>query len=179
VLAFTRSDERETMLCVMNLANTPRAATVRLPGHAGASLTDVFGGGSFPAVGHDGTVSVTLGSRDFFWLQVSRSEGAGEASRASGPAQVRPSTAPTPQEPPSAEPRTAQTGEVAGPAHPEGTASTRPDTYVVPTSTSAPRAPTLPPHQPPSAPFAGPSPEVPAAPWTGLESDPVAVTPEE
>ncbi|SEF00265.1 maltose alpha-D-glucosyltransferase/ alpha-amylase [Ruania alba] len=93
VLAFLRTDEGadgETILCVANLAATPRSATIALPGLAGAALVDVFGGENFPAVqtaasaadedapaedpDHaertDGTAVLTLGSRDFFWLQV-------------------------------------------------------------------------------------------------------------
>ncbi|MFC4555951.1 maltose alpha-D-glucosyltransferase [Georgenia faecalis] len=68
VLAFVRSNATEAVLCVMNLANTPRSATVRVPAHAGRQLTDLFGGAVFPAVGADGTLTVTLGSRGFFWL---------------------------------------------------------------------------------------------------------------
>ncbi|CAM3567427.1 maltose alpha-D-glucosyltransferase [Occultella aeris] len=50
VLAFLRRNRDETVLCVMNLAATPRSATVTLPGLAGARLTDVFGGAEFPPV---------------------------------------------------------------------------------------------------------------------------------
>ncbi|MDD9205995.1 maltose alpha-D-glucosyltransferase, partial [Georgenia sp. 10Sc9-8] len=71
VLPYLRTDGTETVLCVMNMANTARSATVQLPDHAGAELTDVFGGARFPHVGADGVVSFTLGSRDFFWLTVS------------------------------------------------------------------------------------------------------------
>jgi maltose alpha-D-glucosyltransferase / alpha-amylase len=177
VLAFTRSDEHETMLCVMNLANTPRAATVRVPGHAGASLTDVFGGARFPSVGTDGSISVTLGSRDFFWLLVSRPDDREAVAPLAGmPATVRPA----PEEATEPAGTTAGQEEAVTPASPSAESpASRPETYVVPTSTSAPRAPTLPPSVPPSVPHAGPAPEVPSSPWTGLESDPVAVTPEE
>ncbi|MFC8732006.1 maltose alpha-D-glucosyltransferase [Luteimicrobium sp. NPDC057192] len=68
VLAYLRSSGDETILCVANLSSTASAATLRLPGHAGALLADVFGGAAFPAVGEDGRVDVTLGSRDFYWL---------------------------------------------------------------------------------------------------------------
>jgi maltose alpha-D-glucosyltransferase/alpha-amylase len=70
VLAFLRSNATETVLCVMNMANTPRAGTVRVPDLAGAELQDVFGGGRFPAIGPDGSAVFTLGARDFFWLSV-------------------------------------------------------------------------------------------------------------
>ncbi len=71
ILAFLRVDADETILCVVNLASTPRATTLHLPDHVGEQLTDVFGGAPFGNVGAGGAVRVTLGSRDFFWLQVS------------------------------------------------------------------------------------------------------------
>ncbi|WP_461022646.1 maltose alpha-D-glucosyltransferase [Thalassiella azotivora] len=64
----------ETVLCLNNLSATPQATTVHLPDRGGADLTDLFGGTGFPAVREDGTLPVTMGSRDFFWLRV------GEAS---------------------------------------------------------------------------------------------------
>jgi maltose alpha-D-glucosyltransferase / alpha-amylase len=80
VLAFLRvldedssghtGERPETVLCVNNLSPYPQAATVRLPDHRKAALTDVFGGGTFPDVGEDGVLPVTLGSRDFLWLGV-------------------------------------------------------------------------------------------------------------
>ncbi len=71
VLSFLRRTPTETLLVVANLASTARASTLRLPASlAGAGLRDVFGGGAFPTVGADGTVSMTLGSRDFYWLAV-------------------------------------------------------------------------------------------------------------
>jgi len=68
VLAYLRSTPEETILCVANLSSTASSATLRLPGHAGALLADVFGGASFPSVSDDERVHVTLGSRDFYWL---------------------------------------------------------------------------------------------------------------
>ena len=77
VLAFLRREEGgETVLCVANLANTPRTATVTLPDVPRAALTDLFGGSSFPPVvpttSGDGAVMLTFGARDFFWLGVTR-----------------------------------------------------------------------------------------------------------
>lgn len=66
ILAFIRSNSRETMLCIMNLANTPRAGTIFLPEYRGWNAADVLGGAGFPAIGR--TYDVTLGSRDFLWL---------------------------------------------------------------------------------------------------------------
>ena len=52
-----------------NLSSRPQATTISLPpGFAGAVTFDLFGGSGFPDVAEDGTVSMTLGSRDFFWL---------------------------------------------------------------------------------------------------------------
>ena len=72
ILAFRRYAADETILVVANMAATSRASTVRLPGHEGAGLHDVFGGAQFPPVGPDGTMQFTLGSRDFYWLVVDR-----------------------------------------------------------------------------------------------------------
>ncbi|RXR26629.1 maltose alpha-D-glucosyltransferase [Oerskovia turbata] len=71
ILAFLRRNAAETILCVANLSATARTATIHLPEHAGATLTDVFGGAAFPSVGEDGDVVMTWGSRDFYWLTVS------------------------------------------------------------------------------------------------------------
>jgi maltose alpha-D-glucosyltransferase/alpha-amylase len=54
------------------MASTPRSATLKLPEWGGARLTDVFGGAPFPSVTPEGTAVVTLGSREFFWLTVTR-----------------------------------------------------------------------------------------------------------
>ena len=55
-----------------NLSSRPQAATVTAAWSTRrAQLVDLFGGSGFPKVGHDGRVTITLGSRDFFWLQVS------------------------------------------------------------------------------------------------------------
>ncbi|MFN8077126.1 MAG: maltose alpha-D-glucosyltransferase [Kineosporiaceae bacterium] len=79
VLAFLRvlgddapdGVEPETVLCVNNLSSRPQAACVSLPGRGGARLVDCFGGGGFPVVDPDGeAVTVSLGSRDFFWLRL-------------------------------------------------------------------------------------------------------------
>nr|WP_246260700.1 maltose alpha-D-glucosyltransferase [Cellulomonas taurus] len=70
VLAFTRDDGHQRLLVVANLASTARSATITAPALAGRTLRDVFGGGDFPAVSEDGTLTLTLGSRDFYWLAV-------------------------------------------------------------------------------------------------------------
>lgn len=70
ILAFLRRTPTQTVLVVANLASTARAARVTLPGAAGSALRDVFGGAPFPAVGPDDACTFTLGSRDFYWLEV-------------------------------------------------------------------------------------------------------------
>ena len=75
VLAYLRRSPDETILCLANLATTPRAATVELAEHAGARVHDVFGGAAFPDVGADGRWTVTLGSRSFFWLTLTPADG--------------------------------------------------------------------------------------------------------
>ena len=70
VLAFCRHTADETILVVANMASTARAATVTLKDRAGWSVHDVFGGAPFTAVGADGSASFTLGSRDFYWLEL-------------------------------------------------------------------------------------------------------------
>ncbi|GIG30685.1 maltose alpha-D-glucosyltransferase [Cellulomonas marina] len=72
VLTFLRTTAEETLLVVVNLAATARAATVELPDHAGWGLRDVFGGAAFPQVTAEGRTQVTLGSREFFWLELIR-----------------------------------------------------------------------------------------------------------
>ncbi|WP_155855258.1 maltose alpha-D-glucosyltransferase [Actinotalea ferrariae] len=76
VLAYLRTTPEETILCVANMAATPRAAAVHVPQHAGQVLRDVFGGAPFSTVGDAGDVFMTLGSRDFFWLTVGAAGGA-------------------------------------------------------------------------------------------------------
>ncbi|GAB3683253.1 maltose alpha-D-glucosyltransferase [Angustibacter aerolatus] len=83
VLAFLRvlddtdasGETPETVLCVNNMGSTPQAATLQLGDHAGHLLDDLFGGSGFPKIGDDGRLTLSLGSRDFFWLRVNR-EGA-------------------------------------------------------------------------------------------------------
>ncbi|GIG25271.1 maltose alpha-D-glucosyltransferase [Cellulomonas denverensis] len=70
VLAFSRTDGDQTLLVVANMAATARSATLTAPDLAGHRLRDVFGGSDFPTVAEDGTVTLTLGSRDFYWLAV-------------------------------------------------------------------------------------------------------------
>ncbi|MDP9832944.1 maltose alpha-D-glucosyltransferase [Trueperella abortisuis] len=83
VLSFTRANAEQAMLCVMNMANTARAAVVEVPQYAGWNVRDVFGGAGFPAIGADGRYPMTLGSRDFFWLELTP-PGAGDPAPMEG-----------------------------------------------------------------------------------------------
>ena len=85
VLSFVRVDRRErdtedrsalAVLCVNNLSSRPQSATVTLPEELWDWETrDLFGGSGFPAIAPDGTITITLGSRDFYWLALSPRHG--------------------------------------------------------------------------------------------------------
>ena len=67
-----------TVLCVNNLARTPQTTRLTLPESvAGHATRDLFGGAPFPSIPLEGPMSLTMGSRDFFWLEVR----AGDTSR--------------------------------------------------------------------------------------------------
>ncbi len=70
VLAFLRRDESETILCINNLATTPRSARIQLPGMAGWHLSDLGSGNWFPDVREDESVDITLARHGFYWLSV-------------------------------------------------------------------------------------------------------------
>jgi maltose alpha-D-glucosyltransferase/alpha-amylase len=86
VLAFVRhyegsgtqfGDSAEDVLCVFSFAHNPIAVTVTAPQFAGSHLFDLFGGGEFPTMSDQGTVTLTLGTQDFFWLHVGSPSAAG------------------------------------------------------------------------------------------------------
>ncbi len=81
VLTFTRSTDEETVLVVANLAATARSARVTLADAPDAELHDVFGGAPFGTLDSSGSMRFTLGSREFFWLRVSRTSPGGAFSR--------------------------------------------------------------------------------------------------
>mgnify|MGYP003769637825 FL=1 len=78
VLAFVRAHPEQlppedrsaqAVLCINNLSSRPQATTITLPeGYASAVTFDLFGGSGFPDISADRTITVTMGSRDFFWL---------------------------------------------------------------------------------------------------------------
>ena len=91
VLAFLRHNEDESVLCVMNLANTARAATIDMPGrYANFLVTDLFGGAGFPAINANASYGVGLGSRDFFWFSLSSPRSSKPAPAEGMPAKVEP-----------------------------------------------------------------------------------------
>jgi maltose alpha-D-glucosyltransferase/alpha-amylase len=82
VLAFVRDyegsgtqfgDSAESVLCVFSFAHNPVAAEIRVSGYEGAATWDLFGGGEFPTISDDGTLSVTLGTQSFYWLHLGTS----------------------------------------------------------------------------------------------------------
>ncbi len=91
VLAFLRDlpegnveDERaETIFCIFNLSQHPVAARMQLPEYAGRGLRDLFGGTPFPEFGDDGSITLTMGSHDFYWLRM-RSAASNTASPQTG-----------------------------------------------------------------------------------------------
>ena len=77
VLAHTRhealgpgGEPGETLVCVANLADSPRCVSVELPDLASRRTTDVLGGAVFPDIGCDGRLTLTLGARGYYWLSV-------------------------------------------------------------------------------------------------------------
>lgn len=84
ILAFVRilpvgdNQQREghpAVLCVNNLSSRPQAAQISVPERLrGALVADLFGGQGFPDIEDDGTVHLSLGSRDFFWLGLTPDE---------------------------------------------------------------------------------------------------------
>ena len=79
VLAFVRSyagsgtqfgDSAENVLCIFSFAHNPVSATIQLSDFAGSATWDLFGGGEFPTVSADGTLTVTLGTQSFYWLHL-------------------------------------------------------------------------------------------------------------
>jgi maltose alpha-D-glucosyltransferase/alpha-amylase len=66
----TMGEAGEVILCAFNLSQHPVAAKLRIPQYAGRGLRDVFGGQPFPGIDEEGSLTLTLGSHDFFWLRV-------------------------------------------------------------------------------------------------------------
>jgi len=86
VLAFVREyqgsgthfgDMPEKVLCVFSFAHNPVSVTIKDPENPGEVLYDLFGGGEFPAIGDDGSLTLTLGTQAFYWLHVGGAHFAG------------------------------------------------------------------------------------------------------
>lgn len=118
VIAFTRGSEDEIVLVGANLSATARSATLKLPRFAGWTVTDVFGGASFPTVGEGGTLTMTWGARDFYWLVLTPPAAGLRPLAAPAEAQA---PAPAPHQTPAAQ---APAWAPAGPRRPGGTAWT-------------------------------------------------------
>lgn len=115
ILAYLRQNGDEAVLCVMNMANTPRAATVRVPEFAGAQVRDLFGGAQFPALAADGSTTLTFGARDFFWLSLSTPVAPATAAPAASPAAATLAPAPVTAPTGSPTPSSAASAASAGP----------------------------------------------------------------
>jgi maltose alpha-D-glucosyltransferase/alpha-amylase len=86
VLAFVREyegsgsafgDQPEKILCVFSFAHNPVSVQVDMSDYLGETLYDLFGGGQFPDVGEDGTLTLTLGTQSFYWLHIGEGHFAG------------------------------------------------------------------------------------------------------
>lgn len=58
----------ERILCVFSFAETPTQATISLPGNEGRRVFDIFGWQEFESVSDAGTVTLTFGAKQFYWL---------------------------------------------------------------------------------------------------------------
>ena len=70
ILAFLRKYQNETLLCVFNLAATPRGTLLTLDDCPNHGLLDVFGQSELATSDERGRVQLTLGSRSFYWLRL-------------------------------------------------------------------------------------------------------------
>ncbi|MCI7551245.1 MAG: maltose alpha-D-glucosyltransferase [Actinomycetaceae bacterium] len=84
VLAFTRSNSEQVVLCVMNMQDAPCSTVLSLPEFAGWEVHDAFGGGQFPQISSDGEYPLTLGKRGYYWLQLTYAEPEHDAALTSG-----------------------------------------------------------------------------------------------
>jgi maltose alpha-D-glucosyltransferase/alpha-amylase len=84
VLAFVREyqgtetqfgDSAENILCVFSFAHNPISVSIDVTGFEGSTTFDLFGGGQFPAVDPDGTITLTLATQSFYWLHLGDAPG--------------------------------------------------------------------------------------------------------
>jgi maltose alpha-D-glucosyltransferase / alpha-amylase len=71
VIAFTRTNGRETILVVGNLAGTAQAVDLDLARLAGTIPIEMFGGSVFPRIGRDPYIMM-MGPYDFYWFRLRR-----------------------------------------------------------------------------------------------------------
>jgi maltose alpha-D-glucosyltransferase/alpha-amylase len=69
VLAYLRADERETILCVVNLSRFAQPCELDLSRFAGAIPVELFGNTPFPAIG-ELPYFLTLGPHSFYWFRL-------------------------------------------------------------------------------------------------------------
>jgi maltose alpha-D-glucosyltransferase/alpha-amylase len=74
VLAYVRSYEDETYLCVANLSRAPQAVELDLADFRGSVPTEMTGGSLFPAIG-DLPYQLTLAAYGFFWFNLTAAAG--------------------------------------------------------------------------------------------------------
>lgn len=72
LLAYTRRTAEETLVCVANLADRAHSGTVHLPELAGRPVRDVLGGAAFPSISDQGTLTLSLAPRGYYWLEVTQ-----------------------------------------------------------------------------------------------------------
>ncbi len=69
ILAYTRSFEGETILCVANLSRHPQSVSLDLPDHAGVTPIEMFGLMPFHPITEE-KYTLTLAGHSFYWLQL-------------------------------------------------------------------------------------------------------------
>jgi maltose alpha-D-glucosyltransferase / alpha-amylase len=71
VLAYVRRDERDTILCVVNLSRTVQPAELDLKAYAGLIPIEMFGLTEFPRIG-DAPYFLTMGTYSSYWFRLQR-----------------------------------------------------------------------------------------------------------
>jgi maltose alpha-D-glucosyltransferase/alpha-amylase len=74
VLAYIRKDQRDTILCVANLAKTPQPVELDLSAYAGWVPVEMLGYTEFPAIGQL-PYFLTLAGYGFYWFELQRRDG--------------------------------------------------------------------------------------------------------
>jgi len=74
VLAFTRRDEKETILVVANLSRFSQPVELDLSEYHGAVPVEMFGNVRFPAVAAGTPYTLSVGSHGFYWFVIAEKE---------------------------------------------------------------------------------------------------------